>query len=477
MSVGQGNLPPGPRSLREILEVIKLRKRDPIGLYLKLFQKYGDVIYFRVGSNQFCILSDPEAAQYVLQTHAKRYPKSSGLKRYSSFLGNGLLINEGESWRRQRRLVAPAFLRERLADYSRQMASIVQSSVIEWSERIRSESVIDVASEMNKFTLKVMGETLLGSDPSARASEVAEAAIYICRHVDAQLLSPFRILDFLMPFKDQPFSFWLSSILPSEANRVFNRELKKLDQIVYGIIQMRRQELNAGAPQRKDLLSILLTALDEDDKTGMTDQQLRDEVMTMFLAGHETTAISLAWTFYLLAKNPDQMAAVREELSRELAGKAPSFDDLPRLKKTLHAFEESLRLYPPFWRISRQATEDDQIQGYFIPKGTMVIASQYLIHRNPKIWENPDEYLPDRFEDSTARHRFSFIPFGAGARVCIGTNFAVLEAVLIIANLIQNFEFELVNPDKEPAHEAHITYRILGGLPMKVRAIRKEKCS
>jgi cytochrome P450 len=362
----------------------------------------------------------------------------------------GLLTADGDTWLRQRRIAQPAFHRQKIAALSGVMVRAALDLADAWRAPAESGRSIDVAAEMMRLTLRIAGETLLSTDVSGDADTVGRAVTTVLED------SPNRIYR----------SLSVPLFIPTRKNREVLAAMKALDAVVFRMIGERRR---GGGPE--DLLSMLLQARDETTGEGMSDKQLRDEVMTIFLAGHETTANALAWTWYLLSKYPAAYRELRRELDTVLGGRPPGLDDIPRLKYTTMVIEESMRLYPPVWIFTRAAREPDVIGGYPIPAGSYVFTSPYVSHRNPVFWENPEGFDPERFAEGRASSlpRFVYFPFGGGPRQCIGNTFAMMETMLVLAALAQRYRLDLVQGARvEP--EPVVTLRPRSGIPMTVHA-------
>ncbi len=436
--------PPGPKGLPFFGSIGPFRKDAPRFLQ-RTAQEFGDVAFLRLANQRVFFINDPEFVKDVLVTHQSNFKKSRALERAKMMLGEGLLTNEGEAHLKQRRLVQPAFHRERLAGYAK---SIVQLST-RASDRWVDGETREIHDEMMRLTLAIIGQTMFSADVETEAAEIGEAL--------STVLAMFNLL-FV------PFSEWLEK-LPLPAMRRFEKARDRLDKTIYKMIVERR----AAEEDRGDLLAMLLLA--QDEGSGMTDKQVRDEAMTLFLAGHETTANALTWTWYLLSQHPEIEARLHEEIDRELAGRAPAFDDLPRLNYTERVFAESMRLYPPAWAIGRRAKAEHQLGNFRIPAQSIVLMSPYAMHRNPAYWPEPERFDPDRFlpEAIASRPKFAYFPFGGGARVCIGERFAWMEGVLVLATIAQKWRLRL-EANHPIDHQALITLRVRGDLNMKVEA-------
>jgi len=417
-------------------------RKDPAAFLEKVARQYGDVVYLPLGRQHIYYVGHPDAIRDILVTHQNKFKKSRMLERARVLLGDGLLTSEGQHHRRQRRLVQPAFHRDRLAGYGAAMADRAAILRDQW----KSEQPIDVLQEMMRLTLAIVAKTLFSTDVDPEADEIGSAL--------TQVFDLFEVI--LMPFSE------ILEKLPLPAVRRFKRARKRLDETIYRLIAERR----ARGDDTGDLLSMLLLAQDEEGSGGMTDEQVRDEALTLFLAGHETTADALTWVWYLLSQNPEAEAAFHAELDRVLAGRLPTFDDLPQLRFAESVFAETLRLYPPAWGIGRRALEDYPVGDVLIPARSVVLMSPYVVHRDPRWFGDPLVFRPERWlADDPARPKFAYFPFGGGARVCIGERFAWMEGTLLLAAIGQRWRLRL-----EPGHRvgthARITLRPKHGMRM-----------
>lgn len=435
-------LPPGPKPKLPGANLIGMR-RDMLGFLRSLARRYGDLVTFTVGAQRYFLVNHPDAIRDILVTDYRNFHKGRGLEVSKRLLGEGLLTSEGEFHRRQRRLAQPAFHRQRIAAYGAVMAEWAERTSCQW----RHGATVDMSEEMMHLTLGIVAKTLFDSDVEAQTREIGAAV------TDAIAVMNLAML---------PFFKYLEPIAVPVRRR-FAGARERLDAIVYAMIREHR-----AGPDRGDLLSMLLLAQDEeDDSGGMTDQQVRDEAMTIFLAGHETTANALTWTWYLLSQNPDAEARLHAEIDRTLAGRTPTDADVPVLPYTRMVLAESMRIYPPAWAIGRRTLNDYRLGEYTIPAGSVVIISQAVAHHNPRWFPEPERFDPERWtpEAQELRPRFSYFPFGTGPRVCIGESFAWMEGVLLLATLAQRWRARLV-PGHPVTPQPMITLRPRYGMRM-----------
>ena len=435
--------PPGPRRIIPLSGLFAYRK-GPLPFFQNLAAQYGDISYFRLGPQEAFFFNHPDYIKDVLVTNHQNFHKGLALQRAKRLLGEGLLTSEGEFHRRQRRLAQPAFHRARIASY----AGVMTDYASQTRERWRDGDTLDMSEEMMRLTLGIVGKTLFDADVVSDAQEVGEAMTVVM-----DLFNTITI----------PF-FELLQKLPLPQLRRFDNAKARLDAIIYRLIEERRR----SGEDRGDLLSMLLLAQDtEGDGGAMTDEQLRDEVMTIFLAGHETTANALTWTWYLLSQNPEAEAKLHQELDGVLGGRLPTFADVPQLKYTEMVLAESMRLYPPAWALGRLAMTECEIGGYVVPPKSLVLMSQFVMHRDPRYFPEPLRFDPDRWtaEARDSRPQFSYFPFGGGPRRCIGEGFAWMEGILLIATLAQHWQMRLV-PNHPVALKPVITLRPKHGMRM-----------
>jgi len=438
--------------------------REPLTFLTRAARRYGDVVEFSLGGGRAVLLAHPDDIRDVLVTNGRLFHKGRGLQRARLLLGEGLLTSEGEFHLRQRRLASPAFHRARVESYAQTMAEYARRRAAQW----RDGETLDISREMAAYTLAVVGKTLFDADIEGEAHEIGDA-----------LTASIAAFNFMtLPMGE------LLMRLPFPAVRRFERARDRLDATIYRMIAERR----ASGEDRGDLLSMLLLAHDtEGDGSGMSDVQLRDEAMTLLLAGHETTANALAWTWFLLSRNTEAEATLHAEVDA-LQGAVPTAADLARLPYTRAVIAESMRVYPPAWVIGRTALADYPVRDHVIRKGSLVLVSQWVTHRDPRWWDEADAFRPERWLEPTGGQeagrsggrdpgraggqrggRFAYYPFGAGTRVCIGEQFAWMEATLALATFAQRWRLRLV-PGREVTPQAIITLRVRHGLPMTVHA-------
>lgn len=422
-------------------------RHDSLGFLTQAAREYGDVVPLRFFTQRAALLSDPAAIEYVLITHQQQFTKSPGVRRNRRLLGQGLVTSTGDLWRRQRRLMQPAFHRQRIASYGEVMTAATEEMLGRWQDGEER----DLHAEMMRLTLEIVGRTLFGTDMAVLADRVG-AALHVALSRFQERLSG---LAFLIPER-----------VPTPGNLRFERAARDLDSVIYEIIDRRRsrQSSRGDGNTQDDLLSLLLEAQHEDG-TQMTEKQLRDECMTLLLAGHETTAIALSWTWHLLSQHPEVEAKLLEELSRVLGGRRPGAADVPQLRYTEMVITEAMRLYPPAWIMSRQALADCQLSGRYVPAGTVVLMSQWVVHRDPRFYDSPERFHPERWAGDLAERnpRFAYFPFGGGPRRCIGNTFAMMEAMLVLATVAQAFHFDLV-PGQEIVPWPAVTLRPRNGI-------------
>ena len=416
-------VPQGPKGGR-VMGNMREFNRDTLGFIGRCAREFGDVVLTRFLYVPAYFLFHPEHIEYVLASGSKNFIKPISFKSpfFRRLVGNGLVTSEGDFWRRQRRLAQPAFHRDRTSAYGETMVAFTERALDSW----RDGETLDAHEEMMRLTQAIVVKTLFGADVSDEADRVGRAMHLIVR-----------------PFASQATLKWiLDNRLPTPGHFRFNRAVREIDRVVYHIIAGRR----ASGEDTGDLLSMLLRAQDEDG-TQMTDRQLRDEVMTLFIAGHETTALTLTWAWYLLAQNPEAEKKLHAELEEVLGGRAPSVDDLPRLRYCEWIVKESMRLYPPAWGVGREAVRDCEVGGYRIPEGMQIFTFQWVVQRDARWYDEPESFRPERWREEVAARlpKFAYFPFGGGPRQCIGNSFATMEAVLVLSTIARRFRLRLAD--------------------------------
>lgn len=420
-------------------------RRSPTA-FLQKITKLGDVTTFNLGGQTAFCINNPEMIRDLLVTNNHKFIKGRALQRAKKLLGTGLLTSEKDFHLRQRRMIQPAFHRQRIAGYAESMIEFAEKMSGEW----RDGEARDIDKEMMRLTLNIVGKTLFGANVETDANEVGKAMTTI--------VSMFNLL--LLPFAE------LLEKLPLPHAKRFNNAKKTLDDVIYKIIDERR----ASGEDTGDLLSMLLNAQDEESGAQMTDEQIRDECLTIFLAGHETTSNALTWTFYLLSQNADAQAKVHAELDAILKDKPLTPEDYPQLKYTESILAEAMRLFPPAWAIGRLAIEEHEFGGFTIPKGSLVLASTFVMHRDARFWTDADEFVPERWETLSVKEagqKFVYFPFSKGVRSCIGEQFAWTEGVLLLAALGRRWKLNLM-PEQKIALQAMITLRPKYGMKMQI---------
>ena len=437
--------PPGPKG-RFPGDMILRMSRERIELLRSMARDFGDVSSMALGKQRIVLLTSPDDIRDVLVTHQRIFRKGQALERAKVLIGEGLLTAEGEMHLRQRRLVQPAFHRTRIAAYAGAMSGAAMARQSKW----RDGEVLDANRAMMMITLDIVAATLFNADVGAESTEIGSA-------LDDVFESFTLGYGPLTPLLD---------LIPSAKKRRFLAGKKRMDATIDRIIGERR----TSGEDTGDLLSMLLHATDtEGDGTGMSDQQLRDEAITLFIAGHETTANALTWTWLLLARSPAAERALHEEVDRVLGDRLPTIDDLPQLPMTRAIVAESMRLYPPAYIVGRRATQPYSVGGFDFPARTLFLCPQFLVHRDPRWWPEPDKFLPERWLDTAAtaaRPKMAYFPFGAGTRICVGEQFAWMEAMIVLATLARRWRVLVDGPD--PALEPIITLRPKDGLPARL---------
>jgi cytochrome P450 len=446
----QRRFPPGPRGVPVLGNARELRA-DIIQTILDGWRAHGDIVRFKIPGVAIYVLGHPDYAKHVLQDNHQNYPKIPMVdNKFKRVSGEGLLTSGGSFWLRQRRLMQPVFHRQRIAAYAKMMTDATERVLERWQEAAQSGRALDMRVEMMRLSLDVMARALFTADMTRQADVIGRAVTvefeYLHTRLNALLDVPLRV--------------------PIASNRRFLRARQSLDDIVYPLIAERRK----SGEDNGDFLSMLLQVRDEDTGEGMTDLQIRDEMMTFIFAGHETVSTGLTWVWYLLSKHPAAWRRLRAEVDEVLQGRVPTVDDLSRLRYTQMVIDESMRVYPPLWLIARTPLKDDEIAGYHVPKGTFVFCPPYVIHRHPDFWPNPEGFEPERFdpERSAGRHKYAYFPFGNGPRKCIGDYFGLVEMQLVVAMITQRYRLDLV-PGHPVVAEPAISLRAKHGLLMTLQ--------
>lgn len=434
---------PGPYGHFLLGNLRDLRTRV-LAFFTGLQKQYGDITTIRFAIRNVSYLQHPDYIYHVLQENNRNYTKSLRYEQLKYLLGNGLLTSEGEFWLRQRRMIQPAFHKQKLQLLANEMVECTREMCDQWEKEFLNKR-FNLAAEMMALTLQIVGKTLLNADVKSDAKNVGEALSYLLKAVNKRTRTPL-----LLPI-------WV----PTPTHQKIKKAVKTINAVLDKIFDDRREHPS----ERYDLLSMLMEATYEDTGEHMGNKQLRDEVMTLFVAGHETTANALSWTMYLLAQHPDAMKKCIDEIERVTGAKNPEFNNLSELKYLTMVIEESMRLYPPAWIIGRKTIRPDRIGKYNIPSGRNILISPYALHRDERYWPDPEKFIPERFlpEEVKKRPKNSYLPFGAGPRMCIGNNFALMEMQIVLSMLLQKFRFA-PSGDSLVTPEALITLRPSGGV-------------
>ncbi|MDQ3233162.1 MAG: cytochrome P450 [Pseudobdellovibrionaceae bacterium] len=415
---------PGPTRTSP-LEFMREMSRDPLDFLTRMHKDHGDIVRLPFALARIYLITDPDLIGRILLNTEKTNRKSLGYRRLKLLLGDGLLTSYGDLWRTQRRLATPAFHQKAMHGFFDIIQEESLKLVEELNERIKTNPLVNMSDEMSRLTFTIIVRILFSINMQDKASVVKNALTELQHYSNLLFYSVFT----------PPLA------IPTPSNRRATKAMKDLDQIVYQLIEEHR----AHPDRYQDLLSHYLQSRDEETETGMNDKLLRDEVITLMLAGHETTAISLSFALDLLAKNPRPAELLAREHAA-LPSDTLTLADVPKLEYTQQVFSEAMRLYPAAWTVGREATEDITYQNYKFGRGSTFLCMQYLMHRHPKYWSNPTEFRPERFsaEESKGRHPFAYFPFGVGQRSCIGSNLARFEAQIILATLFRHFKMQPV---------------------------------
>jgi enediyne biosynthesis protein E7 len=443
----RGRAYPGPSPLA-VPGLLRKLWFDRLAMLTDAASEFGDVVKFAMGPKTLYFFNHPDHAKHVLADNPTNYHKGLGLaEARRRILGDGLLTSEDEVWKRQRRIIAPAFRRDRLAGFTSVVTDAGQALVGRLSAQVGD--TVDISEEMTRLTMSVLGKSLLSAD-----------------------LSPLRMLGPAFEVAQDQAMFEMVSLgavplwLPLPRNYRFRRAKGQLEDAVEVLVSGRA---HAGGRDGTDLLSMLAAAYADDPDARKRWRVMRDELVTILLAGHETTASTLSWTWYLLSRDPEAAAAIHAEAVEVLGDRTPDHEDLARLPYTTTVIQEAMRLYPPVWGLTRKSVAADEISGYRIPAGADVMICTYTLHRHPGFWPEPNEFRPERFATAAAAttHRYAYIPFGAGPRVCVGSHLGMMEATLIAAMVARDFRFE-IPANVRPEPEAMLSLRVRGGLPVRV---------
>ncbi|GAB4581810.1 MAG: cytochrome P450 [Anaerolineales bacterium] len=440
------------RSGHFLLGVLPDFQKDSLKLFMEA-SKMGDVVHMRFGPRPMYQINHPEGVQHVLQSNNKNYSRNSfGNDIVKMVSGLNLFTSDGAYWLNQRRLMQPAFHRRNYHHFGKIMTDATLRMIERWQPAVQRHETLNMHHEMTCLTMEVVGQALFSVDLSGDSNLLGEAFLTTTGYAQHRFNHP----------------FYPPLFIPTPLNRKVNRALHDVQKILQEMIDDRRRT----GERKEDMMTMLMEARYEDTGEAMNDEQLRNELGVMIGAGQETTSNLLTWIFHLLSANPDVEAKLLEEYDRVLGGRIPTMADLPNLPYTKMMVDEALRLRPPAWAVStRVAMEEDIIMGYRVPKGSSVFISPYVIHHDPRFWDDPEQFIPERFteENVEKRHKYSYIPFGAGPRKCIGNTFALTETYLILATLLPRYQL-VAQPGAKAEPAAEFTLRVKGGLPMQVIA-------
>ncbi len=430
-----GALAPGPTGL-PLLGVLPMLAREPLGFLVHMAHRYGDVVRLPFGRGEAYLVSHPDDVRQVLVANYRNYRRSELYEKMKPLLGEGLITSDGDLWQRQRRMIQPAFHKQRIMSFTEMMVESIQRMLERWEQLERRDEPLDMLTEMMRITQTIITRTMFSAGlDDATVDKVGQAVAVGQTTAEQRFWSPVVLPD----------------AIPTPQNRRFQKAVKTIDRIIHGLIDERRR----SGEDKGDLLSMLLAATDEADGKGMSQRQLRDELVTIYLAGHETTSVALTWAWYLLSLHSDVARRVQAEVDTVLQGRTPTYEDLEKLSYLHQVIEETLRLYPPAWLLSRTAVQDDVLgSGYRIPAGSTVLLCPYVVHRHPRFWDNPLGFDPERFQPQQAetRHRHAYFPFGTGPHLCIGNRMSIMEAQLVLAMVAQRYRLDLVVDQRVVPH-------------------------
>ncbi len=448
----KGKQADGPRG-HLLFGVLPKFQKDPMGLLMRAWRDFGDIVRLRFGPVSLHLLVHPDHVKHVLVDNHRNYMRSAGIEVVKELLGNGLLTSDGDFWRKQRRIAQPAFHMEQLASMAATMTQLTAGDLPAWVPTSGNDATIDIAERFRVLTLRIAGITLFNEDLSDESADFGRATNICLKHTSERARS---IL---------PVPLWV----PTRANRHFLKARATLDRLIYRLIDERRSGKTKAL--KPDLLQMFLDARDPETGKGMSDKELRDELLTMLGAGHETTALALTWTCYFLSLYPEVRATLARELDSVIGARTPTLADLPKMPYARRVLEEALRLRSPFWLTGRKAIAEDTIGGCTIKAGSEVVLAPFLTHRHPAFWENPETFDPERFTESKVkeRHPYAMFPFGGGQRKCIGINFAMMEMQLVLPMVVRAFALAHI-PGREPGLDPGLTLRPAGGCWMTIHA-------
>jgi cytochrome P450 len=438
--------PPGPSAL-EMPSWFMRAQKNVFRTFVELLHDYGEMVRIPLSPKRaFYLCSSPDAIKHVLQDNHRNYKKAITYDFLKPVVGHGLLTAEGDFWLRQRRLVAPMFHRQRVQSFADTMIETTGEMLADWEQLDRGEP-FDAAKAMSQVTLSIAGKLLFNRDIGRESAWIGEAMLLLFRDVNQRIMSPIKI----------PRS------IPTPHNRQVQEAIDNLEDLVYGLIEQRR----GREADYDDLLSMFMLAEDEETGERMDDVQIRDELMTFMIAGHDTTSNLLAWALYLLSKHPDVRRQLEAEVDEVVSGDVPTFEEVRELDFLEQVIDETLRLYPPAWTVEREPIEDDVIDGYHVPAGSVVAVGPYFAHHNANVWDNPEGFDPARFgpDRDQPKHRYAHFPFGGGPRMCVGSDFAILEAKLILAAITRRFRLDAV-PGHWVEAEGTVTLYPANGIEM-----------
>jgi len=436
---------PGPKG-KPLIGMIPEMMGDMLGMFMNITHEHGGIVQFKLFNKPYLLVTNPDYVKHILQDHYRNFIRGRSVETGRVLLGDGLPLTDGDFWLRERRLMQPAFHRQRLLSMVAKMTETISAKLDSW----KIVNQVDMEMEMSQLTLTIIIQAMFSARVADKIQELGEA---------------FKIASTFMLWRSQ--QMWAPPLwIPIPKNAAYNHALKTLNEVVYPLIANARKEPG------NDLLDMLLEMRDDETGEGMTDKQARDEVVTIFFAGHETTAMAMTWMFYLISQHPDVEAQLRKEVSEVLNDRTTTFADLPKLTYTQKVIQETLRLYPAAYLFAREAVNDQLLDGYNLPAGTMIFITPYVSHRDPKYWADPERFDPERFNPDrvATRPAHVYFPFGEGPHLCIGNNFAMTEMQLILTMTLQRFKFKLA-PDQKIGLMPEATLRPKHGMRMVVEAV------